>query len=206
MLYGLAGSSRKPLIVVIGAPHHSRSSDYEIQVYSSSSTESNDDSNRNYRFDKLKTADTIYNTLLGKPQDDYINILRDGQAEEDSEEQLQKEMMIADALRSRCQAIVRCEEKCPEDEPKPQNECSVSDDECDATTEKCSESCETPKPKQEKYCPKSCKAIFDHLINCPPPGNEKKKNNNNKKKNQCGPATGKTMPPNWNTGSNDECD
>ncbi|XP_063898361.1 uncharacterized protein LOC110377680 [Helicoverpa armigera] len=200
--------SRKPLIVVIGRNYQSRSSDEIVQVYSSSIEY--EDSNRNYRFDKVKTANNIYDTLLGgKTNDDSNNMLRDGQVDENSEEQIEKEIMIADALRSRCQAIVECEEKCPDDEPKKKpkkkNSCSESNDECDATTEKCSESCETPKPKQEKYCPKSCKAVFDHLINCPPPGNRKKKKENKKKKG-CGPATGKTMPPNWKTGSEDECD
>lgn len=102
--------------------------------------------------------------------------------------------MITNALRSRCEAIVKCEEKCQKVENKNKS-CSDSD------PNSCNESslATTPKP----YCPKSCKAVFDHLINCPPPANKKKKkeqkkNRENKKK---GCATGKTLPPSWKQGN-----
>lgn len=87
-------------------------------------------------------------------------------APDNEEDRIAQEILIENALRSRCQAIVQCEEKC-----------SVESEE---------------KPK--KFCQKSCKAVFDHLLNCPPQGNQKKEK---KKKDKCGPATGKTCPPSW---------
>ncbi|KAF9405736.1 hypothetical protein HW555_013646, partial [Spodoptera exigua] len=74
--------------------------------------------------------------------------------------QKEKELMISNALRSRCEAIIRCEEKCAKPETKNENStCSGID------SKFCEEDSGMATPKSN--CPERCKAIFDHLINCP---------------------------------------
>ncbi|CAD0206052.1 unnamed protein product [Chrysodeixis includens] len=54
---------------------------------------------------------------------------------------------IEEAIRERCQARVECTEKCSRENAL-----------------------------RERYCPKSCKAVFDYLVKCPPTRFEKKHN------------------------------
>ncbi|KAH9635641.1 hypothetical protein HF086_001432 [Spodoptera exigua] len=105
--------------------------------------------------------------------------------------------MISNALRSRCEAIIRCEEKCAKPETKNENStCSGID------SKFCEEDSGMATPKSN--CPERCKAIFDHLINCPQLVTSKNKKEQKKKKGKkkkvCGLSTKKSLPASWKMG------
>ncbi|XP_022828721.1 uncharacterized protein LOC111358069 isoform X2 [Spodoptera litura] len=180
-------ASPNPLIVYLN-PTDQADIFYDEQEQPVQSIEDDEHFNFDHNSAKLQSANSLFNALIAN----FRNPLRDADSNV-LEIRKEKEIMISNALRSRCEAIVKCEEKCGKTEKK-SNACS------DSNSNFCNEDSAptTPKP----YCPKSCKAVFDHLINCPPPGNkkkkeQKKKEQKRKEKKKKGCATGKTLPPSW---------
>ncbi|PZC76138.1 hypothetical protein B5X24_HaOG205109 [Helicoverpa armigera] len=155
-------------------PEKDREKTLIVLVDNDKSSESINDEKNYYRSDELdpisdtNALDNINNALVkANYQTVLYDILRSDRRPNNEEEREAQEILIEQALRSRCQQKVQCEEKCSRSQER--------------------------KPKKERYCQKSCKAVYDDLIKCPPKGNKKK---NNKNRDKCG-KKGKTCPPSW---------
>ncbi|XP_022828722.1 uncharacterized protein LOC111358069 isoform X3 [Spodoptera litura] len=124
----------------------------------------NDDSYSISEANKARVFNDIDNILINENYHNLLyNLMRNSKHPENNEVNEVEEILIEEALRARCQKKIKCENKCPQSEER--------------------------KPKKERYCQKSCKAVYDDLLNCPP-SNKKPKNKQNKKR-------GKTLPPSW---------
>ncbi|XP_026743372.1 uncharacterized protein LOC113505064 [Trichoplusia ni] len=145
----LRKDSRDPLIVFVDTSKNIRTFE-DDNFYGDSNSAGEVDESGEYNVNPEKVKEkydaVLYNVLRTS------NVITDASGDTTSyhyhkyDRKETKRKAIEKLIRDRCQAKVVCTEKCSAENTL-----------------------------RKRYCQKSCKAVFDHLVKCPPPGNEKKK-------------------------------